>query len=487
MDNHRRNYNWYNEHAQHVNLANITSSDKNADILHKLRDGDHDFTVLSIVRTDYGDADDFVVREDDDMEWVGYFIGSSKQLEKLTIYHWPEERVEQIDALLWGISHNQSILKLCIYSELGFDASQNLAPFFRNNSNLTTLSIKQRHNIADGSAVAFVLGQCRHRSLKKLEIEGIDDVQGMVQIATALRTHSQIEDLELVSNMIGRSGYMALGNTLQSWGPSNLRSLYLFSNDIDDECLHSLVGGLANCHSLTRLGLMENELITAIGLRSLATVFQSGRCSLEVLDLRGINIGDEGAIALADGLVGNTSLRNLFLCLGSGVTNVGWAAFSKLLCDTSSINNTYLSNHTLQTIRWAPWGEESLPGITPDVSKFLMLNQEHEKPAIDKILTSHSDFDMESFFQWKLKLLPVVVAWFTKAWPYRFLWEDERLWGDDDSMCALRQSTPRFQSRCLSAIYKFVRGMPKFVLDSYRGQNILTRRSKKRGLDGETK
>ena len=64
-----------------------------------------------------------------------------------------------------------------------------------------------------------------------------------------------------------------------------------------------------------------------------------------------MNIGDEGAEALADGLMGNTTLKHLVLTPNSaGITNTGWAAFSRLLCDTSSINNTFRSNHTLEHI-----------------------------------------------------------------------------------------------------------------------------------------
>eukprot|EP00985_Skeletonema_marinoi_P029611 scaffold28378_cov223-Skeletonema_marinoi.AAC.15 len=97
--------------------------------------------------------------------------------------------------------------------------------------------------------------------------------------------------------------------------------------------------------------------------------------------------------------------RSLEQSIYSGVTNVGWAAFSKLLCDTSSINNTYLSlsNHSIRTIGY----DRTLL----DSWQYLEMTK-HPHPAMNKILKSHPDFDVEPFFQLKLKLLPVVVNWF---------------------------------------------------------------------------
>ncbi|KAK1733972.1 hypothetical protein QTG54_015230 [Skeletonema marinoi] len=65
-------------------------------------------------------------------------------------------------------------------------------------------------------------------------------------------------------------------------------------------------------------------------------------------------------------------------------------------------------------------------------------------PAIHKILKSHPDFDMEPFFQLKLKLIPVVVNWFQSA--------RSRMLANDLGESIQRQS---LQSRELSALYKF--------------------------------
>ena len=43
----------------------------------------------------------------------------------------------------------------------------------------------------------------------------------------------------------------------------------------------------------------------------------------------------------------NSKLKRLGL-IGNGINSDGWEAFSSILCDTYSVNNTFLSNHTIE-------------------------------------------------------------------------------------------------------------------------------------------
>ena len=87
--------------------------------------------------------------------------------------------------------------------------------------------------------------------------------------------------------------------------------------------------------------------------------------------------------------------------------------------------------------------------------------------AIRKILKTHDHFEMKPFFQWKLKFLPVMVAWF------------ERAQGNE--------SEKSLESRKLSSMYDFVRDMPMLVVGGNQGQEKTRRRSRKRRLNGEAK
>jgi hypothetical protein len=77
-----------------------------------------------------------------------------------------------------------------------------------------------------------------------------------------------------------------------------IEKLDLTSVDIDDECVQILVDGLAHCRNLADLTLSNNP-ISVIGLRSLATLFQSESCRLVRLELEYVDIDDDGAEVLA--------------------------------------------------------------------------------------------------------------------------------------------------------------------------------------------
>ena len=101
----QRDYHYYEAHAADVNLEEITSSAKNANILQRLRDGDRalDSIVLCSLRTTFnwlfvveqihlcGSLGlEFVIREDDNLGWLGYFIGKSDCLKQFRIDYLPE-------------------------------------------------------------------------------------------------------------------------------------------------------------------------------------------------------------------------------------------------------------------------------------------------------------------------------------------------------------------------------------------------------------
>jgi hypothetical protein len=202
-----------------------------------------------------------------------------------------------------------------------------------------------------------------------------------------------------------------------------------------------------------------------------------------------VRFGDEDATALADALSGNKSLRTL--CLPKqqnedeecAITDAGWSAFSKLLCDTSSINNTYLSNHTLTHIG-APNDMDDTPTHVTDLLEMnaaiqsgIMRNREiahmHSLKRC-KIFMSHPDLDMEPLFVYKLKCLTLVVEWFRRS---------IQLCGNE--VGRWKESVRELQSRELSAVYKFVRGMPLQVSDGYWMNVLNESQAKKKKLQVE--
>ena len=104
------------------------------------------------------------------------------------------------------------------------------------------------------------------------------------------------------------------------------------------------------------------------------------------------------------------------------------------------MNKTFLSNHTLESLG----DDEDIPA---DVASLLALNRRFEdkkQVAIKKILKHHRHFDMQPFFEWELKVLPIAVNWF------------------DHAQSIVNDNNAGTGKHKLGTIYQFIRAMPEF-------------------------
>ena len=98
------------------------------------------------------------------------------------------------------------------------------------------------------------------------------------------------------------------------------------------------------------------------------------------------------------------------------MTITSWGALSNMLCNKSSINATFNSNHTFERLHGNPLNE-SIYDMPDDLRALLMLNREntHFEAARRKILKVHfSDFNIQSFINMELKALPHAIAWMAR-------------------------------------------------------------------------
>ena len=536
MNHNQRDYNYYEEHAADVRLGEITSCERNIRILRWLRGGnDEEFNKFPRIHLDLGiTVSDFfsnlALNKCNDLGWLGYFIGRSRQLKDLSIFFDttlqgdPGLSLPQVDALVQGISLNRSITRLGIHGELGDILLQRLDQFLRGNMKLAHLHVLGFDiGLASALKLALVL---RDMSLKSFQVERlcydfdaevfIDDGAVAAEVITSLSKHTKLKSLELVQCNLDRRGCMALGKLpslkelrLQSNGiddegmkalacglsvsvrslPSSrsglavlhsLKELSLTKSIAGDDALHCLVAALANNTAVELLDLSRNTSITAKGLSSLSSLLQSERCCLKDLRLRYMRIGDDGAAALADALAGNKSVKRLefedwVLALEPievEIGSIGWSAFARLLCDTSSVNNTYLSNHTLKKCKCNdnPLFNRTSVIVPPDVEYYLALNRDLEQASMYKILSEHPEFDMKPLLQqWQLKFLPLMVAWFEAARARQHLMRRD-----------VFTSIDVLQRRELSAIYQFMRGLPSLAVEGCLDQQMAGSQSKKR-------
>lgn len=447
-------------------MEDITYDEDNQSILRRLKNNDPDLTELWLRCLKHDDYDYVPTgQNDNDFGWLGYFVGNNTQLAKLVINLNEDDMVggvvdcplteEQIELFCIGLNRNKSIRELrfseCTASIFGGTVFQMMYPFFKSNRNLTSIKVDLVQLGADSCRnLALALGTLTNGSLTHfgLNFNHIGDDGRLGDIIAALSTHPKLKILKVTGNGIGRNGCIALA-TLIRCTATELQSLDLQANNIDGEGLDELVGALHHSSNLKTFNLTENLAISIRGWKALSVLLENPNSKLETLSLSGNNVESNGAIIFANALANNRKLKVLEL-LRCDITEEGWSAFTKLLCDTSSVNKTFLSNHTLEVIcrRGAmPVEVQSLLGLN-------LRNLDKNKVAIAKILQHHQYFNMQPFFEWDLKVLPCIIDWFARADAFELGFEGN-----------IRQ-------RKLSSIYQFIRGMPMTFVESISRQEL---------------
>ena len=316
-----RDYDWYMVREDHVRLEEITSSWENRCVLERLRDNgedqryDEEDDECFLCILDEGLEDEFtnhfdykfIIRRGDDLGWLGYFIGNSKDL---TVLHMNCSFPLGFP-LIEGICRNQTIQTLEIANDFG-DYTSLISSLLRNN--LASLLLKNM-TVTNVHDLAMAFESCPNTLVSLTLLETNNFLERDVSVlAKALRSQPNIESLELHLYGWGGTDFCAaLATSMLKWGEnSQLRDLNLHDNNIDDEGMQKLVEGLACCHNLIQLDLSRNQM-SAVGLRSLSSLYQTSSCCVISLTLQSMEIDDEGVAALVSGLADYNPLRILDL------------------------------------------------------------------------------------------------------------------------------------------------------------------------------
>lgn len=119
----------------------------------------------------------------------------------------------------------------------------------------------------------------------------------------------------------------------------------------------------------------------------------------------GVDHSDERLAQIGDALQENRTLKTLYSCAPARNMK-GWVSFERALCDTTSINSKFMSDHVLEVI------ECEYSGIPWPALSYLLINEAAKtkwEAAVAKIVMHHDHLDMSPFFPWRLDLLPYVV------------------------------------------------------------------------------
>ncbi len=216
----------------------------------------------------------------------------------------------------------------------------------------------------DISAVAYVISVATHRSTMK-PLNNItfstwgpgNEKLKMFLNQISDRALNYIEELSVSLADVSITDLEALADKLklnkmrhtEMQGLKNLKHLELRYVQMSDEGVAELCAGLNGNHKLEYLDLTRNSF-SALGIGKLMQI----DWHLQRLDLTYNNIGDEGAIAVARGLKGNLTLKSIDLSYNE-IHNAGVEALSLVLqgnainLDLSSNNNHSPESESLFT------------------------------------------------------------------------------------------------------------------------------------------
>ena len=366
-------------------------------MLRRIEQNDAQLTDLSI-----GSFGWFTSSDASDYSRLGAAIGNNTHLRKLNVDLDDEDPLDVANNEFFdGLERNSSISDLtlsCNEHTLIGGVEHEILKSYQKNNNLTHLYIHDAAVLDNGGGdtIADTLRWCRHLKI-----------------------------INLPDNSITDENLLPMVEVIKGGCKTSLEQLYLYSNRI----------GNAGCHAL-------------------ATLLKHTNSNLQTLDLETNQIGNEGATAIANSLANNTKLKSLDLEENQIDTSV-LGIFCTVLCNTSSVNDTYRSNHTLVNLLLS---DEQQGQHVDHLATLLDLNKGTNKShvAIKKILKYHPNIDMQPLFEWDadgeqtLKALPHVVDWFERA--------GEAVAGDIDG------EDRRVEQRQLSAIFQFAKAMPLLLV-----------------------
>ena len=474
-----------------TSIESITANEGNLTVLRLLRDDDGDLTRLCICDEAY-DRGEYHPKSSEELGWLGHFAKKSAHLEELGLngedafYNCSQQSVDrffedigqctrirtlnftwrndlpEIMHMLESAIENNNIKHWysveCYLDETGAKYIFNSLRDMLGLENLIICSADEDHDLNDGIMAGCIPSLAACTAMRKLTLYGLDlSTSSCAALNAVFPRMAALRVLDLSDNAIGNNDVEELVHGLTEC--KHLHSLGLNNNRIGDDGLEMLIQGLPA--SVDNLVLSSNAIVLARqlpllrfkkfelswttlspgGPRVIAASLADPECRLEVLELRGANIGDEGAEILSTSLRSNQRLAVLALA-NNNITETGWNAFLPVLRDTTSINATHGSNHTLTHLGTLTY----LGSIPTGVERMLRLNHDQDKNlvAAKKILQTHT-LNMKPLFGRNLDMLPNLVAWLDR-------FAENRL------------------DLKLSSIFDFARAMPMEVVEGFSGE-----------------
>ena len=305
-----------------MNVVSSYRIDRQKDTRRQIESNDPELGKLTIDYYNY-------YPHDGNWERDGLGIGRNTHIKELHFASHLHSVVDrgQFEAFCRGLACNKSIEELSTWCSklFGGEIFNNLTQFFEQNSNLHRLSVGNFGN-APNSVRLLSESLTKFSSLQEFECRCSklrdNDIELLLQ---TLVGHSQLAKIDLTRNEVGGRGMAALAAMLVNPN-SSLDDLVLEGCSLDDEGAVAFADALGRNSTLKKLNLDDNSNITATGWNAIFTQLQSPQPPLEDLVLYGNSIDDAAANLLGKALDSLSRLKVLKLGSNYDITTEGWQA-----------------------------------------------------------------------------------------------------------------------------------------------------------------
>ena len=445
-----------------------------------------DLTEEILARFERNDPDlvGLTVQSKSWVQGAGSAFAQCKFLKRLVIQINTE--TQWVAELSAGIACNKTIEELELVFDrseggvLDIDAFRFLAPFFRNNSNIHSISITI-YGYSPHSKLASLLEAIgASHNLTDLALHIDMDELGYTALANILQNPScKVRTLDLKYSDICPKGMAILCNTLAKYNHTvrsldlseidkrfatshcfalsmilshpltSLKKLLLAESNVGDVGMSFLGDALAVNNVLQYIDLSFNPSITLKGWQAFSSCLRNPHSALKELDISGCNIDDQSVATVATSLAESSSVKTLDIAsnvIGPAgvvtffnivlkgksvleelvldsieihdITEGDICEFLRALCDESTIDSIYTSNHTFHTCEhlFDKMYPHPSPGVSDKICTLLDFNRNADKVEVarQKILDRHfygGSTGINSLASLRETMLPHVIEW----------------------------------------------------------------------------
>ena len=295
---------------------------------------------------------------------------------------------------------------------------------------------------------AFCAGLAQNRTIQVFHSEDLEFTSGQIQIMRPFFSqNAELTEIKLKCNELECGDIRVLAEAVKERG-GNTRTIrsFSYSSDVASAshiaALLDLAKACTHLTSLSLRGLRSSSDLSSC--EAMVSFLSSKKCTLIKLHLIGNPINDAGCRIIAESLRNNRRLREIRIKesnrSSANITDQAYAAFVRVVCDTSSIESTLTSNHTLADVSC------NYISKPPELRAILDMNRGFDKRTVAKlkVLRYHfkGNFNMSAIAGLDTKALPYLLAWFNRLRSrIAYYHQDKRRW-------------------CNSVLYRIIRHNP---------------------------